>query len=169
MHVVVGVPDRDPAHPQVVAAGGQPDLVQVGRGDVPPLAVGEVTVDHRAGLDVLSRRDHQVVDRPLLRPDTGRGQRLLQQGDQPAEVPPAGLTHRRLQLGRVVEPADDPRVGVWVAPAAALLLRRPGRVQVADQPADPPAPRADLADHGRLTPAAASTPRPPRPPGAPPG
>jgi len=73
-----------------------------------------------------------------------------------------------LELGRVVEAADQARVEVRVA-AAALLLRRPGRVQVADQPADPPAPRADLADHGRLTPAAASTPRPPRPPGAPPG
>jgi len=47
VHVVVGVPDRDPAHPQVVAAGGQPDPVQVGLGDVPPGLVGLVRMPER--------------------------------------------------------------------------------------------------------------------------
>src|SRR5664279_3635636 len=38
-----------------------------------------------------------------------------------------------------------------VAPVAALLLGRTGGVEVVQQPGYPLAPRADLADHGRVS------------------
>jgi len=184
--MVIGVPDRDPPHPQVIPPRRQAETVHVGLGDVPPLGVAQVAVDQHPRLGVLLRRDDQVVDQLLVRTDPGGRQRLLEQRHQPTEVPPAPLPHYRLQHLGLVEPADHPRIDVRVAPPPALLLRRPRRIQVAHQPADPAPPRRHLPDHSPLpqrlpagfmagaAPAvfmagAASAARQPHPPGQPPG
>jgi len=54
--------------------------------------------------------------------------RLVQQPEQPPEIPVAIRPQRRLELGGMAPPGDDVRVGVLLGP--------PGTEQVIDQSPD---------------------------------
>ena len=103
-------------------------------GDLRPLLFGEHPV-LRGG------PDRAVPYRPLESARAQRGLWLLEQPGQAAEVAAAVLTERGFQFGRVAPASHEVRVGVL------FVAARP--VQVLQQPGDPAAARADLADHWR--------------------
>ena len=135
--VVIAVPDRDPPHALVfLAVTGQAGAVHHVAGDLRPLIVAERLVTRRGA-------HHRMPHRPAASPLAQGGVRLVQQPEQPPEIPCPVRAQRRLQLGRVPPPRDDMRIGVLLVPA--------GAVQVVDQAFAPLAAlvRAvrDLPDH----------------------
>ena len=128
--------DRGGSHPPhrvvFLPARAQPGAVHHILGYLRPFRVGEQAV--------LGGGTHRgVPDRLGVPPLAERIVGQAEQADQAAGVPAAVGAQRRFQvLGRPVA-CDDVRVGVFFAAA--------GAVQVADQPGQVLAARADLPDH----------------------
>jgi hypothetical protein len=138
VHVVVGVPDRDPPDHVVVAALGQAQPVDVVRGDVGPLGVGQRPV-------VRGGADRQVVGRLGVLVDPTNPDRRVQQSRQTGDIRPAVRPTPRLEGARRLPAGDDP--GVDMCRVQATLAGQALGEQVAQQPAGVGASPAHLPDH----------------------
>ena len=133
--MIRSVPDRHPADRLIVLAiWGKPGPVQDVAGDLRPLLIGEHPVP-RGGAD------RAVPHRPLEPAQAQHGVWLLEQPGQAAEIAAPVPTERGLQFGWVAPASHEVRVSVHFIAA--------GPVQVVQQPSDPAAAGADLADHWR--------------------
>lgn len=83
---------------------------------------------HRTASCPRARPHRAVPDRTGKSPRSYRGRRLVQQPEQPPEVPAAIRPQRRLEIGGMPPPGDKVRIG---------MLLSPGTEQVVDQPLDP--------------------------------
>ena len=129
------MPDRHPADRLIVlTVWGKPGPVHNVAGDLRPLAVGEDAV-LRGGAD------RAMPHRVFVAAPAQCGVWLLEQPGQVAEVAAPVLAERGFQLGRVAPAGHEVRISVCFAAA--------GPVQVVQQPSDPAAAGADLADHWR--------------------
>ena len=129
------MPDRHPADRLIVLAmRGKPGPVHDIAGDLRPLAIGEDAI-------LRGRSDRAVPHRPLETALAQRGVWLLEQPGQAAEVAAPVLAEHGFQLGRVAPASHQVRVNMRFVAA--------GPVQVIQQPSDPAAAGADLADHRR--------------------
>jgi hypothetical protein len=140
VHVVVGVPDRDPPHRAVITAPSQAEPVDVQLGDLRPLGVRQRPVG-RGGAD------RQVVGRlDVLADPSGTHGGVQQRRQADTSARPSGPT-RRLQRVRALVAGDDP--GIDVRGLQTTLPSQALGEQVAEQPAGVGASPAHLPDHQR--------------------
>src|ERR1019366_331861 len=118
--VIRSVPDRHPAHPEVIALRGEPSPAHDPHGDLRPLCVRQQPVPRRGP-------QRTVPDRLRVVGAVERGKRLGEQAGQAAQVAGAVRAAAGFEFVRITESGNQVRIGVFVRLARAVqIVQQPG-------------------------------------------